>query len=120
MISASKYVNIFLPYLHNWNHVRSGRGEGGAIGVGDLIVWCFLRKVLFRWICVMCQSCKMVSLVPCSMVAVLSVLSSATSNDCFVKCLTCFSSTYAVLPVHSSVSCPSLGEGVGDGHVTVT
>ena len=44
------------------------------------------------------------SLVHCSMVAVLSVLSSATSNDCLVKCLTCFSSTYAVLPVHSSVS----------------
>ena len=63
---------------------------------------------------------QMVSLVPCSMVAVLSVLSSATSNDCSVKCLTCFSSTYAVLPVHSSDSCPSLGEGVGDGHVTVT
>ena len=60
------------------------------------------------------------SLVHCSMVAVSSVLSSATSNDCFVKFLTCFSSTYAVLPVHSSMSCPSLGEGVGDGHVTVT
>ena len=51
MISPSKYVNqqgvIFLPYLHDWNHVSRG---GGAIVVGSLMVWCL--KTGFTYFCV--------------------------------------------------------------------
>ena len=51
MIAPSKYVNqqgvIFLPYLQDWNHVSRG---GGAIVVGNLMVWCL--KTGFTYFCV--------------------------------------------------------------------